>query len=138
MKKVYFLSNKLKFSFLALIMLSTFAILSSCKDEETDPFEDVTIQFKVESTAGVVLKAVVTQIGVDQAQEFTFTSNAYNSVPRIVSTSVGALHLAVTATGVDADSKVTAKIIVNGQEKAIDLAQGGGSLTAKAQYNFIK
>ena len=51
MKKVYLLSNKYKFKILALFLLTTFTIFTSCKKEETDPFEDVTIQFKVESTS---------------------------------------------------------------------------------------
>ena len=137
MKNLYFLSNKLKFKFVALALFSTVAILS-CKDEEVNPYEDVTIQFKVESTTGVVLKSVVTQVGVNQSQEFILPSENYSTVPQIINTNVGALHLASTAKGFDIDSELIVKILVNGQIKATDTVSGSGNLTAKTQLSFIK
>lgn len=138
MKNVYSLSNKLKLNLVAIALCSTFAVLSSCKDEEVSPFEDATIQFKVESTTGVVLKSVITQVGVNQNQNFDVTGENFSSVPQIVNSSVGALHIASTANGFDIDSELIVKILVNGQVKAADTVQGGGSLVAKTQFNFLE
>jgi hypothetical protein len=137
MKKLYFLPNLLKFSFIALLLTSTLFVFSSCKDEAVDPFEDVTIQFKVIATPSVVMKAIVTQVGVDQNQNLNVMSNTYTSVPQIVNTSIGALHLASTATGTAADSKLTIQILVNGQVRAEKIVEGSTELVANTSYTFI-
>ena len=140
MKNVYFLSNKLKFKFLPIALFAAFALVTSCKDDEESPFEDVTVQFAVSYTPDVVLKAVVTQVGVEQSQNFDVAAaNAvFLSTPRIVNTSAGALHIASTATGTDVDSELIVKIMVNGKIKAADTVKGVGNLVAKTEYNFIE
>lgn len=139
MKNLYFLSNKLKLNLLAIALCSSFAVLSSCKDDEESPFEDVTVQFAVAYTPDVTLKAVITQVGVEQSQNFDVAANTiFISTPRIVNTSAGALHIASTATGTDIDSEMIVNILVNGQIKATDTVRGVGNLVAKTQYNFIE
>ena len=139
MKNVYLLSNNLKLNLLAIALCSTFAVLVSCKDEEESPFEDVTVQFVVQSLDSVALKAVVTQVGVEQSQNFDVPGQiVYFSLPRVVNTSAGGLHVASTATGFDVDSELMVGIIVNGQMKAVDTVRGLGNLVAKTQYNFIE
>ena len=137
MKNLYLFANKFKFNILAVALCSTLVAVSSCKDDEDSPFEDVTIQFKVETTQDVILKAVVTQVGVDQTQNFDVTGTSFNSVPQIVNSSVGALHVASTGTALMPDSELIVKILVNGQMKAVDTVRGSGDLVAKTQYSFI-
>lgn len=139
MKNLSFLSNKLKFKFLAIILLGAFTLVTSCKDEEESPFEDVTVQFVVAYSPDVVLKAVVTQVGVEQSQNFDVAANiVFVTPPRIVNTSAGALHIASTATGLDPDSELTVKILVNGKIKSEETVIGLGNLVVKADYNFIE
>lgn len=139
MKNVYLFSNKLKLNILAIALCSAFAVVSSCKDEEESPFEDVTVQFAVQTLDSVALKAVITQVGVEQSQNFDVPGQfVFLSLPRVVNTSAGALHVASTANGFDADSELVVKILVNGQLKASDTVRGVGNLVAKTQYNFIE
>ena len=129
----------MKLNLLAIALCSSFAVLSSCKDDEESPFEDVTVQFAVAYTPDVVMKAVITQVGVEQSQTFDAAANAvFLSTPRVVNTSAGALHIASTATGTDVDSELVVKIFVNGQVKATDTVKGLGNLVAKTEYNFIE
>lgn len=135
---MYFLTNKLKYKFVALALISSFALVSSCKDEENSPFEDVTVQFVAIASPDVTMKAVVTQVGVEQSQNFDVADKfVFMSVPRIVNSSVGALHLASTANSTDIDGELIVKILVNGQVKATDTISGNGSLIATTQFNFL-
>lgn len=138
MKKIYFSSKKIRTALFVAMGVAFFgAGLSSCKEEEEDPYQDVTVQFKVEANTGVEIKSVVTQVGTKQSTEFVVPGTSWQSGAQLVNTKVGAVHLASTAEGLGPQSFLIVKILVNGEVKAADTTSGV-TLMAKTTYDFSK
>ena len=138
MKKTYFSSKKFRMvTFLVLGAAFFGNALSSCKNEDEDFNTDVTLQFKVEASPDVEIKAVVTQVGLQQNQLNNVSGTSWQSAPQVVNTKVGAVHLASTADGVDAQSQLIVKILLNGTVVQADTAKGV-ALMAKTMYDFSK
>ncbi len=136
MKKRYF-SSQIMRNALFLVLGVTFfgTALTSCKDDEVDPYQDVTVQFKVSANTDVEIKSVVAQVGTQQSTNFVVPGTSWQSAPQVVNTKVGAVHLASTADGIDPQSELIVQILVNGNIKAADTAKGV-ALMAKTMYDF--
>lgn len=135
MKKIYFSENVFRNLFLAVLTVLLFGITSSCKDRDEDPNESYTVQFVVQGTSGVTFKAIVVQVGTVQSTKFNVAGTSWTSDSQIVNSNVGAVHLSATGSGIDVDSKLTVKILVNGEVKA-ENSVTGANLVAKTMVDF--
>lgn len=137
MKNIYRSKSLLKFGFSMILLSSVLGVLSSCKKDDEDEFTSHNVQFRVESTTGVMIKAIVTQVGTVQSSNYVVTSNNWTSDNISVNSSQGSVNILSTANGLDADSKLIVKILVDGELKKTDTATGT-DLKAMTTYSFYK
>lgn len=116
MKNVYSCGKIIRTSILALFALVLFASFSACRDKEEDENENVTLQFKVAGAGYDSIKAVVTQIGVNQNTVFSVPGTNWESLKQVVNTSVGSVNITATADGDTATSNLEVSIWINGKE----------------------
>lgn len=116
MKNVYSCGKIIRTSILGLFALVLFASFSACRDKEEDENENVTLQFKVAGAGYDSIKAVVTQIGVNQNTVFSVPGTNWESLKQVVNTSVGSVNITATADGDTATSNLEVSIWINGKE----------------------
>lgn len=137
MKKSYFVNKVLKFSLALFFAVSLLGLVASCKDDENDEqFEDVTLQFVVDTEDDVVVNNVITQIGTNQSSNFNVNDDSWESAPQVINTSVGAVHLAANGAGSGSDSKMILRILINGEVAAEQEVTGSGMIQSKAVVAF--
>lgn len=137
MKRTFLPGKKMNFTLPLIASIAILSVFSSCKEREEDPNESLSVAFTVQATPGVEIKSVVTQVGTVQSTKFNVPGTTWSSEPQIVNTSQGAVHLASTAEGTGADSRLIVRIFVNGEQKAVDTANGI-NLMAKTVVDFNK
>ncbi|QFG52781.1 hypothetical protein [Chryseobacterium sp.] len=137
MKRTLLSRKKISFTLPLIASVTILSLFSSCKEREEDPNETLSVAFTVQATPLVDINAVVTQVGTVQSTKFNVPGTTWSSEPQIVNSSVGAVHLAATGEGVDADSRLIVRIFVNGEQKAVDTAKGI-NLMAKTVVDFNK
>ncbi|TXF79367.1 hypothetical protein [Chryseobacterium sp.] len=137
MKNIYSSKRLLKFGFSMILLSSVLGVVSSCKKDDEPDFTSHNVQFKVEATNDVHIKAIVTQVGTVQTSNYVVTGTSWNSENINVNSTQGSVNIASTADGFDADSKLIVKILVDGELKKTDTAKGL-DLKAMTTYSFYK
>ncbi len=142
MKQFYNSKSLLRLSFLFVLLFSVITVVSSCKKDDDDDFQDHVVQFEVKTTAGGVIKSVVTQVGTTQNTIFntpqTPLTSPWTSGEFFVNSSQAQLNLDANAILPEDDSELTINLWIDGEVARTVTKKGKGELVASIDYSFLE
>lgn len=114
-------------------------LMTSCRKDDEETYEDLAVQFKVIATDSVNVKSAIVQIGADQTIDYTVEGQSWTSESQIINTSSKYVRLGATADAFDQDSELIVQIWVDGAIKEADtvsVTAGSANLVAESSLNF--
>lgn len=114
-------------------------LMTSCRKDDEETYEDLAVQFKVIATENVHVKSTVVQIGADQTIDYTIEGQSWTSESQVINTSSKYVRLGATADVFNQDSELIVQIWVDGAIKEADtvsVTAGSPNLVAKTTLNF--
>lgn len=114
-------------------------LMTSCRKDDEETYEDLAVQFKVIATENVNVKSAIVQIGADQTIDYTVEGQSWTSESQIINTSSKYVRLGATADAFDQDSELIVQIWVDGAIKEADtvsVTAGSANLVAESSLNF--
>lgn len=114
-------------------------LMTSCRKDDEETYEDLAVQFKVIATENVNVKSAIVQIGADQTIDYTVEGQSWTSESQIINTSSKYVRLGATADAFDQDSELIVQIWVDGAIKEADtvsVTTGSANLVAESSLNF--
>lgn len=139
MKNSFTSKKFLKFGFMLMLFCSVFAVVSSCKkDDEPEKPSSYNVKFRVSTSNGAKITAIIYQVGTQQTTNLNATGTSWETEMTVPS-SDAAVFLSAKAVEDPAiiDPKVTVEILINGEAKAVKEASTGENLQASVQYSFL-
>lgn len=143
MKQIYKSKSLHRLSFLLVTLFSVFSVVSSCKDDKTDEFQDRLVQFEAKMVKGTgtalpVFKTIVTQVGTSQNTIFDSPGVIWASDEFFVNSSQAQLNLDANAVLPNADSQLIVTLYVDGEVAKSDTVTGSGTKNASIDFSFLE
>ncbi|MET3037493.1 hypothetical protein ABXT08_15390 [Chryseobacterium sp. NRRL B-14859] len=142
MKQFYNSKSLLRLSFLFVLLFSVITVVNSCKKDDDEEFQDHLVQFEVKTSAGGVIKTIVTQVGTTQNTLYNTTQTPLNSPwtsgEFFVNSSQAQLNLDANAELPDTDSELIINLWIDGSIVKTDKKVGKGVLVASIDYSFLE
>ncbi|WP_228377610.1 MULTISPECIES: hypothetical protein [Chryseobacterium] len=116
--------------------------MNSCKKDDDEEFQDHLVQFEVKTSAGGVIKTIVTQVGTSQNTMYntlqTPLNSPWTSGEFFVNSSQAQLNLDANAELPDTDSELIINLWIDGSIVKTDKKVGKGTLVASIDYSFLE
>ncbi|MCL8537197.1 hypothetical protein [Chryseobacterium gallinarum] len=142
MKQFYNSKSLLRLSFLFVLLFSVITVVNSCKKDDDEEFQDHLVQFEVKTSAGGVIKTIVTQVGTSQNTMYntlqTPLNSPWTSGEFFVNSSQAQLNLDANAELPDTDSELIINLWIDGSIVKTDKKVGKGTLVASIDYSFLE
>jgi len=138
MKQFYKSKSLLRLSFLFVLLFSVITVVTSCKKDDDDEFQDHVVQFEVKTTTGGVIKTIVTQVGTNKNDIFDPVGTTWKSDEFFVNSSQAQLNLDANAVLPETDSELTINLWIDGEIVRTDKKTGKGELVASIDYSFLE
>lgn len=142
MKQFYKGKSLFKLSFLLVALFSVISVMNSCKNDDDEGFTDHIVKFEVEGTTGVVVKAIVTQVGTSQNTIFGTDAAPialpWRSQEFFVNSSQSQINLDANAVLPNANSELKINLWVDGEIVKTIKAIGSGTKSVSIDYSFLQ
>ena len=142
MKQFYKGKSLFKLSFLLVALFSVISVMNSCKNDDDEGFTDHIVKFEVEGTTGVVVKAIVTQVGTSHNTIFGTDAAPialpWRSQEFFVNSSQSQINLDANAVLPNANSELKINLWVDGEIVKTSKAIGSGTKSVSIDYSFLQ